>query len=112
MNITAKNGLPTNQVGAILEDRDGNLWIGTAAGLCRMSGGKFTTITMRDGLSGDQVVALYEDGEGSLWAGTFGGGLTRIMDGKFMAVTKREKSKSFFATRCTSAAVTAFKKVS
>ena len=39
------DGLPDNYVGALVEGRDGGVWIGTAAGLARLSAGRVTKVT-------------------------------------------------------------------
>ena len=76
--------LKSNVVDALLEDRAGDLWIGTiGGGLTRMSKGKFTTLTKGNGLSSDFVLSLLQDSAGDLWIGTDGGGLNRIHNGRF-----------------------------
>ncbi len=66
---------------AVLEDRDGNVWMGTRRGLVRFQAGRgFTTFTRADGLPDDDITALFEDREGSLWVGTRGGGLAQFTD--------------------------------
>ena len=83
-SFTSKDGLPSDFVGALETDRDGSLWIGTAAGLTRFSNGSFTTYTTRDGLPGNAVSSLQTDGQGNLWIGTRAG-LCLFRDGKFTA---------------------------
>jgi len=59
---------------SVLRDRNGGLWIGTAAhGLVHAYEGKTSRFTLEDGLSSDQVLALFEDREGTIWVGTSGG---------------------------------------
>src|SRR5262245_29712885 len=41
-NWTTADGLPENSVRAIVETRDGYLWLGTANGLARFDGVRFT----------------------------------------------------------------------
>ena len=41
-NFTEKDGLSSNTVWSILEDKDGNIWVGTDAGLCRFDLSVFT----------------------------------------------------------------------
>jgi signal transduction histidine kinase len=56
---------------SVLRDRNGGLWIGTAAhGLVHSYEGKASLLTREDGLSSDQVLALLEDREGNIWVGT------------------------------------------
>ena len=69
-------------VNALLEDRDGDLWVGTAAGLYRFQGGRFSRFAKSDGLSDDEVLSIHEDREGSLWVGTREG-LNRFWDTPF-----------------------------
>ncbi len=86
-----KEGLPSNAVYAISEDRDGSLWVGThGGGLSRWDGERFTSLTTEYGLADGGVRAIYEDREGSLWIGTAGSGLHRIKDGKFTTFTTAE----------------------
>jgi signal transduction histidine kinase/ActR/RegA family two-component response regulator len=53
----------------VLEDRNGNFWIGGSRGLARLSQGKWSRYTTRDGLLRDSVCYLAEDGEGAIWLG-------------------------------------------
>jgi signal transduction histidine kinase/ligand-binding sensor domain-containing protein/HPt (histidine-containing phosphotransfer) domain-containing protein/ActR/RegA family two-component response regulator len=78
-------------ISALLEDRRGDLWIGTdGGGLTRLHEGRFTTWTTREGLAADRIRALAEDGGGNLWIATYGGGVSRFADGRFTALTRRE----------------------
>ncbi len=65
---------------AMLEDRNGNLWISTLDGLRRYAQGRYETLGERNGLMGRLAPALFEDRDGLLWVGTTNG-LFRIADG-------------------------------
>lgn len=82
-----EQGLPLNTVQAIHQTRSGHLWVGTAAGLARFDGQRFTTFDSPDlpELSGRPVFGFLEDGEGTLWIGNFNGAL-RWRDGRFERV--------------------------
>lgn len=70
----------TQNTGAILQDRDGFLWIGTnGAGLFRYDGYELKAYKPGgpNALSSPYVYALYEDRDGTLWIGTGGNGLAR-----------------------------------
>src|SRR5437667_1953112 len=69
---THEHGLPDDRVKAILQTRDGYLWIGTPRGLARFDGLKFTVFdhVNTQELVSDDCKTLAEDAEGSLWAGT------------------------------------------
>lgn len=64
----------------VIEDRDGNVWIGSHHGLGRLRDGRLTTYTTSDGLPDDDVTALREDREGSLWVGTRSAGIAQFTD--------------------------------
>ena len=74
----AKDGLPQSSILALYADRQGNLWVGTGAGLCRFKDGVVTRFTTLDGLSSNFIRAVCEDREGSIWIGTADRGLNRL----------------------------------
>jgi signal transduction histidine kinase/ligand-binding sensor domain-containing protein len=88
-NYRTQDGLASNHVRALLEDRNGALWISTFGnGVTKYAGGKFSILTTKDGLAGDRVVAIHEDEEGALWFATRRG-LSRLKDGSFFTWTSR-----------------------
>ncbi len=82
-------GLKNNTITALFEDRDRSLWIGTLGGLFRMTRGVITAFPVPGGFSGRCVTAFYQDGEGALWVATDGGGVGRLLNGKFTVYTTR-----------------------
>lgn len=82
---TMEEGLPQNSVNAILQTRDGYLWLATFGGLARFDGVKFTHFRIADhaGLFSDRSLALYEDRQGTLWIGHETEGLSRYRAGRF-----------------------------
>ncbi|MGH7492056.1 MAG: ligand-binding sensor domain-containing protein [bacterium] len=80
-----KEGLPQNSIHAILQTRDGYLWLGTQEGLARFDGVKFTVFNKRNTpqLKHNHINVLFESTSGTLWIGTNGGGLNRLINGKF-----------------------------
>ncbi|MGD2092988.1 MAG: two-component regulator propeller domain-containing protein [Candidatus Aminicenantes bacterium] len=89
--LVKTEGLASDLVVSIYEDRQGTLWIGTdGGGLNSMKNGKFSTYTTRDGLSSNMIRPISEDREGNLWIGTFGGGLNRMKNGKFTIYTTKQ----------------------
>jgi len=82
LHLTTKEGLPTDSVRCVTEDREGDLWVGTeGGGLCRLKPALFQTLGVRQGLSSDQVMSTCELQEGGLLIGTDGGGLDCLKDG-------------------------------
>jgi ligand-binding sensor domain-containing protein/signal transduction histidine kinase len=77
-------------VRTIMEDHDGNLWVGTSEdGLYRIHDGHFTHFGRRDGLGSDSIWCLHVDDEGVFWVGTCRGGLSRWDDGRFTTWTTK-----------------------
>ncbi len=83
------DGLPHADVSALLEDREGRIWIGTSGGLCRMDGARVTSFTTFTESVRGNVGSLYEDAEGVLWIATERL-LRRHQDGEFTTFTIRE----------------------
>ncbi|MEJ5237334.1 two-component regulator propeller domain-containing protein [Limisphaera sp. VF-2] len=74
-----EDGLPDRTVTAVLQTRDGYLWVGTPKGLVRFDGVRFVPVDLA-GAEGSApravpVTVLCEDGLGRLWVGTQGEGL-------------------------------------
>src|SRR6058998_1212269 len=86
------DGLPQGSVQAIIQARDGYLWIGTRDGLARFDGVKFTVFQTEKnpGLESNDIRALCEDRAGQLWIGTFNGGVSRFRDGRFTCYKKQD----------------------
>ena len=78
-NIEDLNSLPANQVGAIIRDRKGNLWVGTTNGLARYNekNDSFDVyknkVYDKNSLVYNDVRSIIEDREGVLWVGTYSG---------------------------------------
>lgn len=83
-----QDGLPDNTINAILQTRDGYLWLGTDRGLARFDGVDFEIFDAWNtgALHSERVSALAEDQSGALWIGTKGGGLSRYAAGRFTHV--------------------------
>lgn len=88
--LEAKNGLPNNRVGAIFNDREGNVWAGTNAGLVRFADTPFVTYDNFQGLSDNYVRAVAQTADGSVMIGT-SRGLNRYIDEKITAIIDNPK---------------------
>ncbi len=78
--------LPDNSIAAILEDREQNIWVGTADGLVRMSVPDVSIVSSRDGLSGDNISTTYCGQRGVVWLTTVTGRSFRYGNGRIEAV--------------------------
>jgi len=71
--FTERDGLSGALVRELLEDRDGNLWAGTQAGLTRITEASITTARVRAGASAENITRLAAAGDGAVWAQSPGG---------------------------------------
>lgn len=74
VNFTTKDGLCSNYVGPVIQDRAGNIVFGTDSGICRYDGKKFTKYPIPETLS---ITCLLEDRDDNLWFGTKDNGVYR-----------------------------------
>ena len=84
-NWDTEEGLPSSNLSALAKTADGYLWIGTASGLVRYDGFRFTTFNPANtpALPDVMVSSLLTDGAGALWIGTGGGGLVKFATNHF-----------------------------
>lgn len=83
VHITSKDGLPTDFVRCVTEDREGNIWAGMeGGGLCRLKPLTFQALGVREGLSSDQVMSICEAADDSFWIGMNGSGVDHLIGGQ------------------------------
>jgi signal transduction histidine kinase/ligand-binding sensor domain-containing protein len=77
-----ENGLPQNTVQALVQTKDGFVWLGTEVGLARFDGNSFQVFDKNStpALPGNDVRCLLAAKDGTLWVGT-SEGLARWKDG-------------------------------
>lgn len=101
-NFTTRDGLAHNSVMPIYEDKDGIIWLGTAAGVSRYDarlndgvgqGKSFQNFTTSDGLTNNDVHAIVQDKTGKMWFGTRGD--ITIYDGKRFTTLTDKNGKTF-----------------
>jgi signal transduction histidine kinase/ligand-binding sensor domain-containing protein len=86
-HYTTKDGLRSDNITVIHEDRQGTLWIGTPGSLARFEAGKFISYPMPDGVGSNHIRCIYEDADGTFWIGTYDDGLSRFREGRFFKYT-------------------------
>jgi len=89
IQYASADGLPGNRVTTIYQDPDGDMWVGTSAGLIRLRDSRVRTLTARDGLARDFSQSLYQDAAGAIWISS-DENLTRYRDGTFRVYTPRD----------------------
>ena len=87
-----EDGLPHDSITAIVQTRDGYIWLGTGGGLALFDGVHFTVFDKRNTpeIKNNEITALFEDSQGNLWIGTGGGGLIQLKDKKFKTFTVQD----------------------
>jgi ligand-binding sensor domain-containing protein/signal transduction histidine kinase len=72
---TVRDGLASDSVRGISEDRWGRIHLGTARGVDRLDpeSGRIRHFTTADGLSNNEVESVFRDRQGALWFGTLNG---------------------------------------
>ena len=60
------NGLPTDEANAVLQTRDGYLWVGSYGGLLRFDGSEFHNFSTKGAIATPSIRCLFEDSAGRL----------------------------------------------
>jgi len=90
MQFTRRDGLSNDSVRTLLEDSEGNLWVGTQdGGLNRLRLPLFAVYGPNQGLSSERVTTVSEGPDGELWVGTDGYGVNRLRAGQALAKPRR-----------------------
>ncbi len=83
--------------------QDGQLWLGTSAGLMRIVDGRWVAAQLGDGLDAQPIESLLSDRGGSLWIGTASALYRRLPDGTLeredLDVSRRPWVKSMLEDR-------------
>ncbi len=86
-----KDGLSSNMIREIVEDRKGRLWFATfGGGVMCYDGTHFIHFTENEGMSSNRIYSMLTDSKGNLWFGTYAGGVVRYDGSNLTIFTKRE----------------------
>ena len=78
-----------NRIVAIVEDKMGDIWLGTDGyGILKYDGKTFKRFTTDDGLVDNTISDLLLDSQGDLWIGSFWGGLSKYDGDQFINYTE------------------------
>jgi ligand-binding sensor domain-containing protein/signal transduction histidine kinase len=86
--LSHNDGLSSDQVEAIFEDREGTIWVATADGLDRFRDSPVRSLPERSGLSSTSATSVLAARDGSVWIGT-ADGLDRWKDGQITIYRRR-----------------------
>jgi ligand-binding sensor domain-containing protein/signal transduction histidine kinase len=85
-----EQGLAQSSVHALVQTRDGYIWLGMDDGLVRFDGLRFVGFGIADGMKGEPVTTLCQDRRGGMWIGTANKGLACWFDDHFTTLTTRD----------------------
>jgi len=94
-SVNAANGLSDNQVESLLVDTEGNLWVGTSAGLNRLQHKNLSIFAQNEGLGYGAVQGLAEIAPGIIWAGKPSDGLFCWKGGAFERLAGGDWSRRY-----------------
>lgn len=83
---TTVDGLPSDKVLSLAEDRTGAVWAGTLEGAARLDGDRFVPVETPSTRGTPVVFDIAPDDDGTIWLGT-GSGLVRWRDGEATLLT-------------------------
>ncbi|HKX85606.1 MAG TPA: LytTR family transcriptional regulator DNA-binding domain-containing protein [Flavobacterium sp.] len=70
-NFTTEEGLPSNEVYDVFQDKNGSVWFATDRGLCQYNGYEFKKYAPKDGLTDITIFDFFPQNNGQVWCGTF-----------------------------------------
>lgn len=74
--------IPVGNIHALLEDREGRIWLGSERGAGYYRDGRWTVLSPGN-LPAIGISVIYQDRRGDIWFGTYGAGLVRLHNGQF-----------------------------
>jgi PAS domain S-box-containing protein len=83
---SSDQGLSSNIVRALLEDRERTIWAGTVDGLNALRNHAFVFYSRDQGLPARGIRSVMQSRDGTIWAGTEGGGIARLEGSSFKLV--------------------------
>lgn len=69
-NYKTHDGLSSDHLYCIAEDKKGNIWVGSDKGANVWDGAKFSHYSTQNGLISNAIYAIFHDSKGNIWFGT------------------------------------------
>lgn len=83
LKYSTDDGLSSNIIYDVMQDKDSYLWISTDKGVCRYDGYGFKIFNLKDGLADNEVIRIEQDAEGRIWFLTLIGKLSYFYQDSF-----------------------------
>ena len=94
-NFSTKNGLPSNEVYYLHNDKKGFIWICTDAGLVKYNGNYFKNFNSACGLPDNTIFEVKEDKQGRIWYRSFSGKIGYILNDSVFTISANKKIEAF-----------------
>ncbi len=89
-HITTNEGLPSSSVRSFAEDKEGNIYVGTTAGVCYLDSTKNVHIIDDERINSDNVLRLCSDADGKIYGQSRNGYVFKIEYGKLTQIYNGE----------------------
>lgn len=99
-HYATNEGLPSDKISPMIQDKDGFIWFGTDVGVTRFDGIKFRNFTIEDGLSDNFIVIVKSDSKGRVWFGGYNGTVSYWLNGKIYNATSDTLLRGITAEWC------------
>ncbi|WAH65690.1 ATP-binding protein [Xanthomonas hortorum] len=90
--VTVADGLPSDTISELAEDKQGYLWLASDDGLARFDGRNYRIWRMEDGLTSNAIWTICVDGDNRVWMGFENGG-AGFLDAKTRAFTRLQNAQ-------------------
>ena len=83
-HFTTDDGLPSNTIYSITEDKNGTIVLGTDNGLTFFNGNDFKNLNVKDGLFNPYIVSVFNEENKTIWLVNYNGKLQKYENGKII----------------------------
>jgi ligand-binding sensor domain-containing protein len=97
-HYTADDGLPSNEVYDVFEDKSGYVWFATDHGISCFDGYSFRNYSTNDGLVHNTVFGFHEDKRGRMWMRALNSSLCYMENNIIKAYRHNEKLQAFLGS--------------
>ena len=93
--LNADDGLPSNYVYRIIQDKKGYIWISSLDGIARFDGYSVKSFNVPDGLPNNDVFEIIEDFQGRLWLLDDGNHMSYLRNDSIFTFNCEQKNRNF-----------------
>ena len=83
--LNTKNGLLSNSIYEVLQDKNGYIWLASNKGVSIFDGKHYKTITSSDGLPSNDIFSIFEDSKNRIWLLSGNGKISFYHQGKIFS---------------------------